>query len=80
MSKILEVIITDDNLYSAFVKESEGLGLSVEAAVAEAIKEWLLVMREDREDAEYAEKALGEYQREGGIPIEDVLKERGLSA
>jgi hypothetical protein len=80
LSKTIEVTIEDEKLFSLFVKESEQLGLSVEAAMAEAIKEWLFDMREDREDAEYAEKAITEYKREGGIPIEDVLKERGLSA
>jgi hypothetical protein len=45
MSNTIEVKIDDDELYSAFLRESEGMGLSVEAAVAEAIREWLLVLK-----------------------------------
>jgi len=80
MSKTIEVTIDDEELLSDFVRESQQQGMSVEGAMIAAIKEWLLVMQEDREDAEYAEKALAEYKREGGIPIEDVLKERGLAS
>jgi hypothetical protein len=81
MPRTIEVTIEDEGLYSAFLRESHELGLSIEAAVAEAIKEWLLVLQEDREDVRVAEERIADYERTGdAIDIEEVLKERGLEA
>jgi hypothetical protein len=81
MSNTIEVKIDDDELYSAFLRESEGMGLSVEAAVAEAIREWLLVLEEDREGVGVAEERIAEYEATGNaVEIDEVMRERGLKS
>jgi predicted DNA-binding protein len=42
--------------------------------VAEAVGSWL----EDEEDVRIAEERIAEYEREGGVPHEEVMRERGL--
>ena len=78
MAKRMTVVFDDEDLYTAVKVEAARRHIAAKDIVSAALKDWLQV-QEDIEDAADAEEAMAEYEREGGIPIEDVLRERGLS-
>ena len=79
MAKRMTVVFDDEELYTALKVEAVRRHVPAKDIVADALKDWLQ-LQEDREDVADAEEALAEYEREGGIPIEDILRERGLSS
>jgi hypothetical protein len=50
---------------------------SPEELLERAFKEWVQ-LREDMEDAAHIKEALEEYEREGGVPLDQVMEELGL--
>jgi len=77
--KRMTVIFEDDALYTELKVAAARRGCHAKDIVSEAVREWL----ETQEDAELGadlEERRREYQREGGVPIEEVFREAGLSA
>ena len=77
MARRMTVIFDDEDLYTALKVEAARQHRPAKQIVAEAVREWL-ELQEDKEDLEVAQERLRDYRREGGVPLEDVLKERGL--
>lgn len=78
MARRMTVVFDDEELYTALKVEAARQHRPAKEIVAEAIQQWFLELQEDEEDRRVAEERLAEYKQEGGIPLEQVLKERGL--
>ncbi len=77
MARRMTVIFDDEALYTALKVEAARRHRPAKEIVAEAVQEWL-ELQEDKEDLEIGRERLAAYKREGGIRLEQVLKERGL--
>ena len=78
MARRMTVIFDDDELYAALKAEAVRQRRPAKDIVAEAVREWL-ELQEDREDLAVAQERLEAYQREGGIPHEEVMEKLGLT-
>jgi hypothetical protein len=79
MAKRMTVVFDDEELYTSVKVEAARRHVPAKDLVAEALREWL-ELQEDREDLVALREGREDYEREGGIDLEDVLKERGLQA
>jgi hypothetical protein len=79
MSKRMTVVFDDEELYTAIKVEAARRNTPAKDIVAAAVKGWL-EEQEELEDIEIARREIESYDREGGIPLEQVLKERKLKA
>jgi len=79
MAKRMTVVFDDEELYTSVKVEAARRHVPAKDLVAAAVREWL-ELQEDLEDLEALREGSEEYEREGGIDLEDVLKERGLTA
>jgi hypothetical protein len=79
MAKRMTVVFDDEELYTSVKVEAARRHVPAKDLVAEALRDWL-ERQEDREDLEALREGREDYEREGGIDLEDVLKERGLEA
>jgi len=80
MSKRMTVVFDDEELYTALKVEAARRHAPAKDIVADAVKEWLK-LQEDLDDIRVSEERIAEYERTGeAVPIEDVLRERGLEA
>ena len=77
MVRRMTVIFDDEELYTALKVEAARRHRPAKEIVSEAVREWL-EGQEDKEDLEVARERLAAYKREGGVRLEQVLKERGL--
>lgn len=77
MAKRMTVVFDDDELYTAVKVEAARRHVPAKDIVAEALREWM-ELQEDREDLPVFEERLAAYDRDGGIPHEQVMKELGL--
>jgi hypothetical protein len=75
----MTVVFDDEELYTSVKVEAARRHVPAKDLVTAAVREWL-ELQEDLEDLEALREGADEYQREGGIDLEDVLKERGLEA
>ena len=79
MSKRMTVVFDDEELYTAIKVEAARRNTPAKDIVAAALREWL-EEQEELEDIEVARREIDSHKREGGIPLEQVLKERKLKA
>jgi hypothetical protein len=79
MTKRMTVVFDDEELYTSVKVEAARRHVPAKDLVAEALRDWL-ELQEDREDLEALREGREDYEREGGIDLEDVLEERGLEA
>ena len=77
MGKKITVEFKDAAVYKDLLEISRLTKESPEELLERAFKEWVQ-LREDMEDAAYIKEALKEYEREGGVPLEQVMEELGL--
>ncbi len=77
MARKMTVVFDDEELYTSLKVEAARRHVPAKDLVAEALREWL-ELQEDLEDLVALKEGIEEYEREGGIDLEDVLKERGL--
>ena len=77
MARRMTVIFDDEELYTALKVEAARRSRPAKDIVAEAVREWL-ELQEDEEDLKVHRERMEEYRREGGIPHEEVMRERGL--
>lgn len=77
MARRMTVVFDDEELYTSVKVEAARRHVPAKDLVAEALREWL-ELQEDREDLETLREGGEEIEREGGIDLEEVLKERGL--
>jgi len=73
----MTVVFDDEELYTSVKVEAARRHVPAKDLVAEALREWL-ELQEDREDLVALREGSAEIEREGGIDLEEVLKERGL--
>lgn len=79
MGRRMTVVFDDEELYTALKVEAARRHVPAKDIVAEALREWL-DLQEDLEDLPIIKERLASYEREGGVPLDDVLRERGLEA
>ena len=77
MGKKVTIEFTDAALYKDLQEISRLVKEPPEELLQRAFKEWIQ-LREDLDDAAYAKEAIAEYEREGGVPLEQVMEELGL--
>jgi hypothetical protein len=77
MAKRMTVVFDDEELYTALKVEAARRNIPAKEIVAEALREWM-ELQEDLEDLATYEERMAEYERTGGIPHEQVIKEMGL--
>ena len=77
MGKKITVEFKDTAVYKDLQEISRLMKEPPEELLERAFKEWVQ-LREDLEDLKAARAAIEEYEREGGIPLEQVMEERGL--
>ena len=77
MARRMTVVFDDEELYTSVKVEAARRHVPAKDLVAEALREWL-ELQEDREDLVALREGSAEIEREGGIDLEEVLKERGL--
>jgi len=77
MAKRMTVVFDDEALYTALKVEAARRHVPAKDIVAEALREWIQ-LQEDLEDRAIYEERLARYDREGGIPHGQVVKELGL--
>ena len=77
MAKRMTVVFDDEELYTAIKVAAARLHVPAKDLVAEAIREWF-ELQEDLEDLPIIRERLAAYEREGGIPHEEVMKKLGL--
>ena len=73
----MTVVFDDEELYTAVKVEAARRNVPAKDIIAEAVREWF-EFQEDLEDVADAKAAMEEYKRDGGVPLEQVLRERGL--
>ena len=77
MEKKLTVEIRDEQLYTDLLEIAGLCHEAPEEVLLRAFREWI-ELREDLSDIEAARETLEEYDREGGVSHEEVLKELKL--
>lgn len=77
MARRMTVVFDDEELYTALKVEAARRHVPAKDIVAEALQQWI-EMQEDLEDLAVYEERIAEYDRVGGIPHEQVMKELGL--
>ena len=77
MAKRMTVVFDDEELYTALKVEAARRHVHAKDIVAVAIQEWF-ELQEDLEDLPIIRERVESYDREGGIPQEDVMRELGL--
>ena len=77
MAKRMTVVFDDEELYTALKVEAARRHVPAKDIVAEALREWM-ELQEDLGDLPVYKERLAAYDREGGIPHEQVMKELGL--
>ena len=77
MSKQLTVTISDDALYSAIAEEAKQTARSPDEIIEEALRDWLDAQADSAEEGVIRER-MASYRADGGIELEEILKERGL--
>ncbi|MBM2826486.1 MAG: hypothetical protein HW403_550 [Dehalococcoidia bacterium] len=78
MARRMTIVFDDEELYTAIKVEAARTHRPAKEIVAEAVRQWL-EGQEDVEDIAISQERMAAYRREGGIPLEEVLRERGLS-
>jgi len=73
----MTVIFDDEELYTALKVEAARQHRPAKQIVAEAVREWL-ELQEDLEDLRVHNERMEDFRHEGGIPHEEVMRERGL--
>ena len=78
MGKKITVEFRDAGLYKDLQEIARLVKERPEELLQRAFKEWI-ELREDLEDAASAKEAIAEYERDGGIPLEEVMEGLGLN-
>jgi predicted transcriptional regulator len=78
MGKKITVEFRDADLYKDLQEIARLVKERPEELLQRAFKEWI-ELREDLEDAASAKEAIAEYERDGGIPLEEVMEGLGLN-
>jgi predicted transcriptional regulator len=75
MARRMTVVFDDEELYTAVKVEAARRHMPAKDIVAEALREWLEV----KEDLEYANEAIAEYERTGEyVSHDEVMRKLGL--
>jgi len=77
MAKRMTVVFDDEELYRSLKVEAARRGCHAKDIVAAAVREWFEI-QDDAEDLVIARERMEAYRREGGVPLEEVMRERGL--
>ena len=78
MARRMTVVFDDEQLYTALKGEAARTHRPAKEIVAEAVRQWLEA-QEDAEDLAVSRERMLAYRKEGGVHLEEVLRERGLS-
>lgn len=74
MSKRMTIVFDDEKLYTAVKVEAARKGRHAKDIVAEAVREWLEI-QEDRELSVGLDEAIEEWEREGGVEIDEFHRQ-----
>ena len=78
MARQFRVTINDEAIYSALSREAKHSARSADDIIEEALRDWLDA-QDDLRDENVIRERLASYRAEGGVALEDVLKERKLN-